>query len=151
MEMTGTDRIGANRDTVWHALNDVGTLRVCMPGCEEIEQTSATVMTAIALQKIGPAKARFEGAVELLKINAPSSYTISGQGQGGVAGFAKGAADVTLEEDGNETILTYQARAQVGGKLASLGSRLIDATAKKVATEFFDNFHETISSGPLDD
>lgn len=145
MEMAGTYRIGASREAVWHALNDADVLRVCIPGCEEIEQTSPTTLTAKVVQKIGPVKARFEGVVELLNINAPSSYTISGEGQGGVAGFAKGSADVTLEQEGAETILSFQAKAQVGGKLARLGSRLIDATAKKLATRFFDNFHDYLT------
>lgn len=141
MDMTGSYRIGAPRDAVWDALNDVEVLKLCIPGCEEIEQTSPTMMTAKVVQKIGPVKAKFDGAIELLNIDAPGSYTIRGEGQGGVAGFAKGAADVTLSEEGGETVLDFVAEAQVGGKLARLGSRLIDATAKKVATKFFDNFH----------
>lgn len=145
MDMTGSYRIGAPRDAVWAALNDVDVLKVCIPGCEEIEQTSPTTMTAKVVQKIGPVKAKFDGAIELLNINAPASYTINGEGQGGVAGFAKGAADVVLTEDGNETVLDFTAHAQVGGKLARLGSRLIDATAKKLATKFFDNFHEYLN------
>ena len=120
-------------------------LEVCIPGCEEIHQDSPTTMTAKVVQKIGPVKARFDGAIELLNIEAPASYTIKGEGQGGVAGFAKGSADVTLEEDGDETVLRYEARAQVGGKLARLGSRLIDATAKKVATQFFNNFQQHLN------
>lgn len=145
MDMTGSYRIGAPRDAVWAALNDVDVLKVCIPGCEEIEQTSPTTMTAKVVQKIGPVKAKFDGAIELLNINAPASYTINGEGQGGVAGFAKGAADVVLTEDGDETVLDFTAHAQVGGKLARLGSRLIDATAKKLATKFFDNFHEYLN------
>ena len=120
-------------------------LEVCIPGCEEIHQDSPTTMTAKVVQKIGPVKARFDGAIELLNIEVPASYTIKGEGQGGVAGFAKGSADVTLEEDGDETVLRYEARAQVGGKLARLGSRLIDATAKKVATQFFNNFQQHLN------
>jgi len=145
MDMTGSYRIGARRDAVWAALNDADILKACIPGCEEIERTSDTSMTARVVQKIGPVKARFTGEIALENINAPTSYTIRGEGQGGVAGFAKGAADVVLTEDGGETVLEFTAHAQVGGKLARLGSRLIDATAKKVATQFFDNFHARLS------
>lgn len=145
MDMTGEYRIAAPREVVWAALNDVDVLAVCIPGCEEIHQDSPTTMTAKVVQKIGPVKAKFDGAIELLNIDAPASYTIKGEGQGGVAGFAKGSADVTLEEDGEETVLRYEARAQVGGKLARLGSRLIDATAKKVATQFFNNFQQHLN------
>jgi len=145
MEMTGEYRIAAGRNAVWAALNDAETLKACIPGCEEIEQTSPTTMTAKVVQKIGPVKARFAGAIELINIDAPKSYTIQGEGQGGVAGFAKGAADVALDEEDGETILRYEVRAQVGGKLARLGSRLIDATAKKIATKFFSNFQEHLN------
>ena len=145
MEMTGSYRIGAPREAVWAALNDVDVLKLCIPGCEDIEQTSPTTMTAKVVQKIGPVKAKFDGAIELQNIDAPASYTIQGEGQGGVAGFAKGGADVALTEDGDETILEFTAKAQVGGKLARLGSRLIDATAKKLATKFFDNFHNHLT------
>lgn len=150
MDVTGSHRIAAPRDAVWAALNDAEILRDCIPGCEEIEQTSATSLTAKVVQKIGPVKARFEGAIELTNIDAPASYTISGEGQGGVAGFAKGSADVSLEMDGDETVLSYTAHGQVGGKLARLGSRLIDATAKKLAAKFFDNFQDALNNGPPD-
>ena len=150
MDITGSHRISASRETVWQALNDAEILRACIPGCEEIEQTSPTTLTAKVVQKIGPVKARFEGAIELQNIEAPVSYTISGEGQGGVAGFAKGAADVVLAEEDGETILSYTAHGQVGGKLARLGSRLIDATAKKLAAKFFDNFQDALNNGPPD-
>ena len=140
MDMTGEHRIAAPRDVVWAALNDADVLRQCIPGCEELERLSDTGLRAIVVQKIGPVKARFEGEVELPNINAPESYTIRGEGKGGVAGFAKGGADVTLAEDGVETILSYEVHATVGGKLARLGSRLIDSTARKLAAQFFDNF-----------
>lgn len=140
MDMTGEHRIAAPRDVVWAALNDADVLRQCIPGCEELERLSDTGMRAIVVQKIGPVKARFEGEVELTNIDAPKSYTIRGEGKGGVAGFAKGGADVTLAEDGEETILSYEVHATVGGKLARLGSRLIDSTARKLAAQFFDNF-----------
>jgi carbon monoxide dehydrogenase subunit G len=150
MDITGSHRISASRETVWQALNDAEILRACIPGCEEIEQTSSTTLTAKVVQKIGPVKAKFEGAIELQNIEAPVSYTISGEGQGGVAGFAMGSADVVLAEEGGETILSYTAHGQVGGKLARLGSRLIDATAKKLAAKFFDSFQDALNNGPPD-
>lgn len=140
--MTGEYRIAAPRTEVWAALNDEQVLKICIPGCEEIERTSETTLTAKVVQKIGPVKAKFDSAIELVDIVAPESYTLQGEGQGGVAGFAKGAANVSLEEDGAETILRYTAHAQVGGKLARVGSRLINAAAKKVAGQFFDNIHK---------
>ncbi|MEO0691614.1 MAG: carbon monoxide dehydrogenase subunit G [Pseudomonadota bacterium] len=140
MDMTGEHRISAPRDVVWQALNDDAVLRECIPGCTELEKKSDTELSAIVVQKIGPVKAKFAGDVELTNINAPESYTIRGEGSGGVAGFAKGGADVTLADDGGETILTYEVHATVGGKLARLGSRLIDSTARKLAAQFFDNF-----------
>ena len=145
MDMTGEYRIAAPRTKVWAALNDIDVLKACIPGCEEIEWTSATTMVAKVVQKIGPVKAKFEGSIKLLNIDAPASYTIQGEGQGGVAGFAKGAADVMLAESDSETVLTFEANAQVGGKLARLGSRLIDAAAKKIAKQFFDNFHDHLN------
>ncbi len=141
MDMTGQYRIAAPRDAVWAALNDPEVLRACIPGCEELEKTWDTTMTAKVVQKIGPVKARFAGEVELVNINAPASYTIQGEGKGGIAGFAKGSADVQLAEDGDGTILTYEAHAMIGGKLAQLGSRLVNSTAKKLADQFFANFH----------
>ena len=141
MDVTGEQIIGADRDAVWAALNDPAVLMACIPGCESLDAVADNRFEANVLAKIGPVKARFDSAIELVDIVAPERYTIQGEGQGGVAGFAKGAATVTLEAVGDETILRYEARAQIGGKLARLGSRLIDATAKKVANQFFDNFH----------
>lgn len=140
MDMTGEYRIPAPRAAVWQALNDAEALKACIPGCEELSKTSETSFEAVVVQKIGPVKARFSGEVQLENIAAPESYTIRGEGKGGVAGFAKGGADVHLAEDGGETVLSYNVDAQVGGKLASLGSRLIDSTAKKLAAKFFENF-----------
>ncbi|SHL35116.1 SRPBCC family protein [Roseibium suaedae] len=144
MEMTGKYVIPASREAVWQALNDPAILKQCIPGCEELEMTSPTEMTAQVTSKIGPVKAKFKGEVTLQNINPPESYTIAGEGKGGVAGFAKGGADVHLEESPEGTILTYNATAQVGGKLAQLGSRLIDSTARKMADEFFGKFTEVV-------
>lgn len=140
MEMTGEHRISASREAVWQALNDPEVLQVGIPGCEELCKTSDSEFEAVVVQKIGPVKARFEGAVELTNLNAPARYTIQGEGTGGVAGFAKGGADVRLDDDAGDTILSDAVQASVGGKLARLGSRLIDSTAKKLANKFFDNF-----------
>ena len=145
MDMTGEYRIAAPRAVVWDALNDVDVLKACIPGCEDLVRTGEYTLEAKVVQKIGPVKARFEGRVELQNVNPPESYTLHGEGTGGVAGFAKGAADVVLAEDGGETVLTYTARAEVGGKLAQLGSRLINSTAKKIAGKFFDNFHDHLT------
>ncbi|WP_306145472.1 carbon monoxide dehydrogenase subunit G [Roseibium sp. MMSF_3412] len=145
MEISGTRLIPAGREKVWQALNDPEVLKACIPGCESLEKTSDTEMNASVTSKIGPVKAKFKGAVTLENINAPESYTIVGEGKGGVAGFAKGAADVRLEDADGGTLLTYEAKAQVGGKLAQLGSRLIDSTAKKMAEDFFTKFSETVA------
>lgn len=145
MDMSGEYRILAPRETVWAALNDPDTLKECIPGCDSLEKTSDTEMNASVTAKVGPVKAKFKGSVTLSDINPPESYKISGEGKGGAAGFAKGGADVSLAEDGAETILTYTAKAQVGGKLAQLGSRLIDSTAKKMADEFFGNFSKKLN------
>ncbi|MBW8637970.1 carbon monoxide dehydrogenase subunit G [Hoeflea sp. WL0058] len=146
MEMKGEERIAASREVVWEALNNPEVLKQCIPGCESLEQTGENEMAATVKLKIGPVSAKFNGAVTLENINAPESYTISGEGKGGVAGFAKGGADVSLEEEGDETVLSYEVKAQVGGKIAQLGSRLIDSTSKKLAGQFFENF-KTIVEG----
>jgi len=145
MDMTGEERITAPRDTVWAALNNPDILRQCIPGCESLEWVSPTELTAKVKLKIGPVSASFSGDVTLSNINAPESYTISGEGKGGIAGFSKGGADVVLKEDGNETILHYEAKAQVGGKIAQLGSRLVDSSAKKLAQQFFSDFTAAIN------
>ncbi|MCK7611317.1 SRPBCC family protein [Roseibium sediminicola] len=144
MDMSGSHRIPAKREKVWEALNDPDILKACIPGCESLEKTSDNEMSAAVTSKIGPVKAKFKGAVTLENIKAPESYTIVGEGKGGVAGFAKGSADVSLAEEGDETVLSYAAKAQVGGKLAQLGSRLIDSTAKKMAEDFFTKFTELV-------
>ena len=142
MELKGEYRIPAPREAVWALLNDPAVLRDCIPGCETLDGSPGEGFSARVTTKIGPVKATFNGAVTLSNVNAPESYTISGEGKGGVAGFAKGGADVHLAEDGADTVLTYVANAQVGGKLAQLGSRLIDSTAKKLADQFFACFAE---------
>jgi carbon monoxide dehydrogenase subunit G len=149
MDMTGQERIEAPIEIVWRALNDPEALRACIPGCETLEKTSDTDMAATVVLRIGPIKARFEGAVELSNLNPPRSYTISGEGKGGIAGFAKGGADVSLAEDGpGVTLLSYQVKADVGGKIAQLGSRLIDSTARKLATQFFANLGSQLARQP---
>lgn len=150
MDMTGTERIEAPIGTVWLALNDAEILRQAIPGCETLDKSSDTEMAATVVLRIGPIKARFEGAVELTNLNPPHSYTIQGEGKGGIAGFAKGGADVSLQEDGPDaTILSYTVQADVGGKIAQLGGRLIDSTARKLATQFFNNFGEKLRSPAL--
>ncbi|MEZ5872878.1 MAG: carbon monoxide dehydrogenase subunit G [Nitratireductor sp.] len=144
MDLSGEYVIPASRETVWEALNNPDILRECIPGCEILEMKSPTEMSATVVTKIGPVKAKFSGEVTLENINAPAGYTIAGEGKGGIAGFAKGGADVALEEVEGGTKLTYTAKAQVGGKIAQLGSRLIDSTAKKLADQFFSAFAEKL-------
>ncbi len=149
MEMSGEYRIPAPREKVWEALNDPAVLKECIPGCQSIEKLSDTELTAIVIAKVGPVKATFNGKVTFSNIDPPKGYTISGEGKGGIAGFAKGGADVSLEEVSDDTILRYTAKGQVGGKLAQIGARLIDATAKQMADEFFGAFARRLgSSGP---
>ena len=147
MDMTGERRIPAPRQKVWDALNDTEVLRSCIPGCETLERLSDTAMKATAAVKIGPISARFSGNIALSDMDPPNSYRISGEGQGGVAGFAKGGANVRLSDDGPFTVLAYDVKAQVGGKIAQLGARLIDATSKQMADMFFDRFTAEVS-GP---
>ena len=146
VDMQGEERIEAPIGKVWEALNDVEVLKACIPGCESLEKTSDTEMAATVSLKIGPISARFQGAVELVNLNPPRGYTIRGEGKGGIAGFAKGGADVALTEDGADaTVLTYAAKADVGGKIAQLGSRLIQSTSKKLAGQFFSEFNKVVS------
>ncbi|HKY81949.1 MAG TPA: carbon monoxide dehydrogenase subunit G [Sphingobium sp.] len=144
MDMTGEQRIPADRDTVWKALNDVEILKASIPGCQELVKESDSEMTAVAVVKVGPISARFQGRVTLSDLDPPNGYRISGEGQGGVAGHAKGGAVVQLIEDGGETILRYEASAQVGGRLAQLGGRMIDATARSMSAAFFKKFAQEI-------
>jgi carbon monoxide dehydrogenase subunit G len=140
MNMTGAQRIAASREKVFAALNDAEILRRSIPGCETIEKTSDTDMNARVVVRVGPVKASFAGKVKLSDLDPPKGYTINGEGSGGMAGFAKGGAHVDLDADGAATLLKYTVNAEVGGKIAQLGGRLIDGTAKKLADEFFQNF-----------
>lgn len=148
MDMTGEERIAAPRDAVWAALNDPEILKACIPGCQSLTMKSPTELEATVKIKIGPVSASFSGEVTLSNLNPPESYTISGEGKGGIAGFAKGGADVRLIEDGDGTILSYDVKAQIGGKLAQLGSRLIDSSSKKLATQFFADFGTRLNGAP---
>ena len=147
MKMNGEIRVPTDRETVWRALNDPEVLKECLPGCQEIEKTSETEMTATLVIKVGPVKATFAGGVTLSDLDPPNGYTISGQGQGGAAGFASGEAKVRLVADGGETVVHYDVDAKVGGKLAQIGSRLIDSTAKKLSKQFFDSLAEKLGGG----
>jgi len=147
MDLTGEYRIRASREAVWAALNDPEILMQCIDGCEELKKDSDTQFSARVTAKVGPVRAKFSGKVMLSNMDAPNGYTISGEGQGGVAGFAKGGADVRLTEDGADTILNYAAKAEVGGKLASVGSRLVEGVAKKTADDFFGKFSALVSEG----
>lgn len=146
MELQDEILIKAPRDVVYAALNDPEVLRAAIPGCEELVKHSDTELEAKVLLKIGPVKARFAGKVTLNPENPPERFTLTGEGSGGAAGFAKGGAEVTLEEQGNDTLLRYTAKAEIGGKLAQLGSRLIQGTAKKLAGNFFTAFAEQVST-----
>jgi len=146
MDMSGEERIAAPREMVWAALNDPEILKQCIPGCQSLDMKSPSELSATVKIRIGPVSASFAGDVLLSNINAPESYTISGEGKGGIAGFAKGGADVTLIADGSETLLRYEAKAEIGGKLAQLGSRLVDSTSKKLAQQFFADFNAAVSA-----
>jgi len=146
MKMTGDQRIAAPRQRVWQALNDPEILKQCIPGCQSLDRESDTRLKAVIAIKVGPIGARFAGAVTLSDLDPPNSYTISGEGQGGAAGFAKGGAKVRLTEDEGATRLSYDVDAQVGGRLAQLGGPIIDATAKQLAGSFFKKFGEIVAS-----
>ncbi len=148
MDMTGEFRIPAPRRKVWEALNDPEILKQSIPGCEEIEKISPTELAAKVTAKVGPVKARFGGKVILSDLDPPNGYKITGEGSGGAAGFAKGGATVRLADDGDGTRLTYVVEAHVGGKLAQIGSRLIDATARKMAEDFFTRFSSIVGGVP---
>ena len=147
MEMISEQLIEMSRDTVWAALNDTTILQQAMPGCESFDATGENTFEARLVTKIGSVKAKFKFDVELSDQDPPNGYTISGAGQGGAAGFAKGSASVSLTEQDGATLLAYNVQANVGGKLAQLGARLIDGVAKKMADEFFENFKEIVAAG----
>lgn len=147
MKMSGEFRVPTDRETVWRALNDPEVLKECLPGCQEIEKTSETEMSATLAIKVGPVKATFSGGVTLSDLDPPNGYTLSGQGQGGAAGFASGEAKVKLVAEGAATVVHYECDAKVGGKLAQIGSRLIDSTAKRLAKQFFDSLAEKLGGG----
>ena len=146
MEMKGEQLIPAPQQVVWDALNEPAVLKVCVPGCESIEKSGDNEYQVLMVARVGPVSAKFKGKLTLSDIKAPSSYSISFEGQGGAAGFAKGSAQVRLSSAGAHTKLSYEVKANVGGKLAQIGSRLVDAAAKKVADDFFRNFNEKAAS-----
>jgi carbon monoxide dehydrogenase subunit G len=144
MTMSGEVQLAANRETVWAKLNDPVVLKSCVPGCEQLDKVSDTEFQAIASIKVGPVKARWKGKVRLSDLDPPNGYKISGEGEGGVAGFAKGGATVALADKDGGTLLSYNVEAQIGGKLAQLGQRLINSAAKKTADDFFANFAKAV-------
>jgi carbon monoxide dehydrogenase subunit G len=143
--MNGEYQLAVPPEVVWEKLNDAETLKACIPGCETLDKTSDTEFQAVATVKIGPVKARFKGKVTLSDLDPPNGYKITGQGDGGVAGFAKGGATVKLAPKDGGTLLNYDVEAQIGGKLAQLGQRLVNGAAKKVADEFFQNFAAAVN------
>ncbi|KPF71621.1 carbon monoxide dehydrogenase [Bosea sp. AAP35] len=150
MTMNGEVTLPATKDVVWAKLNDPEVLKACIPGCEQLNKDDDTHFSAVVKVKLGPVKASFKGKVELVDLDPPNGYRIQGEGEGGIAGFAKGGAKVALSDakDG-QTVLRYDVEAQVGGKLMQLGSRLIDSVSKKLADEFFANFAKAVSEGEV--
>jgi carbon monoxide dehydrogenase subunit G len=147
MTMTGEVQLPASREAVWAKLNDPAVLKACVPGCEQLDKTSDNEFQAVAVIKVGPVKARWKGKVRLSDLDPPNGYKISGEGEGGVAGFAKGGATVSLADKDGGTVLSYNVEAQIGGKLAQLGQRLINSAAKKTADDFFANFAKAVQAG----
>jgi uncharacterized protein len=145
MEIADEQILAAPKEVVWQKLNDPGVLRICIPGCESLESDASGRMTAAIVTKVGPIKARFEGEVQLEDIVAPISYSIVGEGKGGIAGFAKGRADIMLEDHAEGTLLKYKVTVNIGGKIAQLGGRLITATSKKLSEQFFSALAANIS------
>ena len=146
MEMKGEQLLPASQQVTWNALNDPEVLKACVPGCESIEPIGENEYQVLMVARVGPVSAKFKGKLTLSDINPPQSYSISFEGQGGAAGFAKGGAQVRLSPEGENTKLSYDVKANVGGKLAQIGSRLVDAAAKKVANDFFKNFNQKVSA-----
>ena len=147
MTMSGEQLLAAPRETVWKKLNDPVVLKACIPGCETLDVIGENEFQAVATNKIGPVKARFKGKVRLTDINPPNGYKISGEGDGGIAGFAKGGATVALTDKDGGTLLTYNVEAQIGGKLAQIGQRLVNGAAKKMADDFFEKFAAAAAAG----
>jgi carbon monoxide dehydrogenase subunit G len=145
MTMTGEVQLPADRNTVWTKLNDPEVLKACIPGCEQLDKNAENEFQAVASVKVGPVKARWKGKVRLSDLDPPNSYRISGEGEGGVAGFAKGHAKVSLSDKDGGTLLTYDVEAQIGGKLAQLGQRLVNSAAKKTADDFFVKFAAAVA------
>jgi hypothetical protein len=150
MEFTGHYVIPASPEAVWAAINDPEILKASIPGCEQMEKTDATHFVAATTLKIGPVKATFKGRVELSQMDPPKRCVLKGEGQGGVAGFARGEAEVLLAPDGSGTVLSYTAKATVGGKLAQIGQRLIDGAAKQIADNFFSRFAAILTAAPVE-
>ena len=146
MEMKGEQLLPASQQVTWNALNDPEVLKACVPGCESIEPTGENEYQVLMVARVGPVSAKFKGKLTLSDIKPPNSYAIAFEGQGGPAGFAKGSAKVSLATQGLTTKLSYDVKASVGGKLAQIGSRLVDAAAKKVANDFFKNFNQKVSA-----
>ena len=144
MELDGTRILRAPRIAVWRALNDPEVLKACVPGCRELSGSPHDGFEATVVQKVGPVRATFKGSIELSEVNEPESYTISGQGKGGAAGFAKGSAKVRLVEVEGGTELGYEVEARVGGKLAQIGSRIVSGVARKLTNEFFERFQAQV-------
>ena len=150
MEMKGEQLVPASQQAVWDALNDPAMLKACVPGCEAIEPAGDNAYQVLMVARVGPVSAKFKGKLTLSDIRPPQSYSISFEGQGGAAGFAKGGAQVRLSEKDAQTLLAYDVKASVGGKLAQIGSRLVDAAAKKIADDFFRNFNERMAEQASD-
>ena len=144
MQLQGERLIPADLQRTWEALNDPATLKDCIAGCESLERTGENAFVALVAVKVGPVSARFKGNLQMTNVQPPNAYTINFDGQGGVAGFGKGSADVSLQPEGESTRLRYTANAQVGGKMAQIGSRLIDAAAAKITEDFFRSFEERL-------
>ena len=148
MEMSGEQHISLPQQRVWEALNDPAILKACIPGCESIDRVSDNEYKVAMTAAVGPVKAKFSGKLFLSDINPPNSYSLAFEGSGGAAGFGKGSAQVSLAPESGGTLLTYKAHASVGGKLAQIGSRLIDGVAKKMADDFFIRFNKTVANAP---
>jgi carbon monoxide dehydrogenase subunit G len=146
LELISEQKINASREEVFAALNDPEILQKCIPGCETLERKSERELVASVVLRIGPIKAKFKGQIELSNLVPPESYSISGKGSGGTAGFAKGGADIKLVEDGGGTLLQYKVKADLGGRLAQLGGRLLDSTAKTLSKQFFEKFRELVET-----